>query len=100
MCALLVPVDLSLSVSYSNYDVSWDDMTRFRFRDTAVCRTVVNPARYVLSECTPIIPIHVHVLPTRTAHRHGVREYYCVTLCGLASFKLHTRELPNLCPHT
>ena len=59
MCVSRVPVDLSLSVSFSSSDVSWDNMTRYRFRDK-VCRAVMNPARHVLIDVfTPTTSLHI-----------------------------------------
>ena len=68
MCILLVLADFSSSLFFSYYNVYREDKTLFRFRDTSVCCTIMNPARYVIYECTPIIPMHVTYPPTATVY--------------------------------
>ena len=72
-------------------------MTRYRFRDTAMCRTVMTlPDTYYVS-----VPLSY---PCMSRTTHGVRIYSCVklrsSLIQLLVAKLHTRGLSIPSPHT
>ena len=64
--------------------ISWDDITRYRFRYTAMCRIVIT----LPGTCCVSVPLS-YLRMSRTTH--GVRKYSCVKLGYICSgIYIHT----------
>ena len=100
VCVLLVPVDFPFLVGllfelrpilggYDTIPFLWYSSVPYRHEPYQVPITWVY--LYHTHAC--------HILPTGTAYVN-ISLWRSVVLSYSASYKLHTRELPNLCPHT